>query len=33
LPALHSAHFAPLPELALKTGVTAMTDAALDLLQ
>jgi hippurate hydrolase len=33
LPALHSAHFAPMPELALKTGVTAMTDAALDLLQ
>ena len=31
--ALHSAHFAPMPELALKTGVTAMTDAALDLLQ
>jgi len=33
MPALHSAHFAPLPEPALKTGVTAMTDAALDLLQ
>jgi hippurate hydrolase len=33
MPALHSAHFAPVPEPALKTGVTAMTDAALDLLQ
>jgi hippurate hydrolase len=33
LPALHSAHFAPLPEPALKTGITAMTDAAIDLLQ
>jgi amidohydrolase len=33
MPALHSAHFAPLPEPTLKTGVTAMTDAALDLLQ
>jgi hippurate hydrolase len=33
LPALHSAHFAPLPEPALRTGVTAMTDAAIDLLQ
>jgi hippurate hydrolase len=33
MPALHSARFAPLPEPALKTGVTAMTDAALDLLQ
>ncbi|WP_260706128.1 amidohydrolase [Edaphobacter flagellatus] len=33
MPALHSAHFAPLPEPALKTGITAMTDAALDLLQ
>jgi hippurate hydrolase len=33
MPALHSAHFAPLPEPALRTGVTAMTDAALELLQ
>ena len=33
LPALHSANFAPLPEPALKTGITAMTDAAIDLLQ
>jgi hippurate hydrolase len=32
MPALHSAHFAPLPEPALRTGVTAMTEAALDLL-
>jgi hippurate hydrolase len=33
MPALHSAHFAPLPEPALRTGVTAMTSAALELLQ
>jgi amidohydrolase len=33
LPALHSPFFAPLPEPALRTGVTAMTDAALELLQ
>jgi hippurate hydrolase len=33
MPALHSSHFAPLPEPTLRTGVTAMTDAALDLLQ
>ena len=33
MPALHSAHFAPVPEPALRTGVTAMTDAALELLQ
>ena len=33
LPALHSAHFAPLPEPALRTGITAMTDAAIYLLQ
>jgi amidohydrolase len=33
MPALHSAHFAPLPEPTLRTGVTAMTDAALDLLK
>ena len=32
MPALHSAHFAPLPEPALKTGLTAMTEAALELL-
>jgi amidohydrolase len=33
LPALHSPFFAPLPEPALRTGVTAMTDAGLALLQ
>jgi amidohydrolase len=33
LPSLHSPFFAPLPEPALRTGVAAMTDAALDLLQ
>ncbi|MDE1177712.1 MAG: amidohydrolase [Edaphobacter sp.] len=33
MPALHSAHFAPLPEPALRTGVTAMTSAAISLLQ
>jgi len=33
MPGLHSNHFAPVPELTLRTGVTAMTDAALDLLQ
>ena len=33
MPALHSAHFAPLPEPTLRTGVTAMTDAALELLR
>ena len=32
LPSLHSAKFAPVPEPAIKTGVTAMTAAALDLL-
>jgi hippurate hydrolase len=32
LPALHSAHFAPLPEPAIRTGITAMTDAAIELL-
>ena len=32
MPALHSAHFAPLPEPTLKTGLTAMTEAALELL-
>jgi amidohydrolase len=33
LPSLHSSMFAPLPELTLSTGVTAMSDAALDLLK
>ena len=33
LPSPHSPLFAPLPEPALRTGVTAMTDAALELLQ
>jgi amidohydrolase len=33
LPSPHSPFFAPLPEPALRTGVTAMTDAALALLQ
>ena len=33
MPALHSAHFAPLPEPTLRTGVTAMTDAAIELLR
>jgi hippurate hydrolase len=32
LPSLHSSEFAPLPEPAIKTGVTAMTAAVLDLL-
>ena len=32
LPSLHSAYFAPLPEPTIKTGVKAMTEAALDLL-
>jgi amidohydrolase len=32
MPALHSSHFAPLAEPTLRTGVIAMTDAALDLL-
>ena len=32
LPSLHSSKFAPLPELTIKTGVQAMTAAALDLL-
>jgi len=32
LPSLHSSQFAPLPEPAIKTGVTAMTAAVLDLL-
>jgi hippurate hydrolase len=33
MPALHSALFAPVPDPTLRTGVTAMTDAALELLQ
>lgn len=33
LPSLHSPLFAPLPEPALRTGVTAMSDAALELLK
>ena len=33
MPALHSAHFAPVPEPTLRTGVAAMTDAAVELLQ
>lgn len=32
LPSLHSSKFAPLPEPTIKTGITAMTAAALDLL-
>jgi amidohydrolase len=32
LPSLHSSKFAPLPEPAIKTGVTALTATALDLL-
>ena len=32
LPSLHSSKFAPLPEPAIKAGVTALTAAALDLL-
>ncbi len=32
-PAVHSALFAPVPESTLRMGVTAMTDAALELLQ
>jgi len=32
LPSLHSSLFSPLPEPAIKTGVTAMTAAVLDLL-
>jgi len=33
LPSPHSPLFAPLPEPALRTGITAMTDAAIALLQ
>jgi len=32
LPSLHSSKFAPLPEPTIKTGVTALTGAAIDLL-
>ena len=32
LPSLHSSKFAPVPEPTIKTGVMAMTSAALDLL-
>jgi amidohydrolase len=32
LPSLHSSKFAPLPEPTIKTGVTGLTAAALDLL-
>jgi hippurate hydrolase len=32
LPSLHSSQFVPLPEPTIKTGVTAMTAAVLDLL-
>ena len=32
LPSLHSSKFAPLPEPTIRTGVTALTAAALDLL-
>lgn len=32
LPSLHSSKFAPLPEPTLKTGITALTAAALELL-
>ena len=33
LPSLHSNRFAPIPEPTIKTGVTALTGAALDLLK
>ncbi|MEO6003228.1 MAG: amidohydrolase [Opitutus sp.] len=33
LPSLHSNRFAPVPEPTIKTGVTALTGAALDLLK
>jgi amidohydrolase len=33
LPGLHSSEFAPLPDLAIRTGVQAMTSAVLDLLK
>ena len=33
LPSLHSSHWAPDPEPTIRTGVTALTEAALDLLR
>ena len=33
LPGLHTSHFFPVPEATLRTGVTAMTSAAITLLQ
>jgi len=33
LPSLHSSQFAPLPEPTIKTGIKAMTAAALQLLR
>jgi hypothetical protein len=33
LPGLHTSRFEPLPEPTLRTGVTAMTSAAIALLQ
>jgi len=33
LPGLHTSHFEPLPEPTLRAGVTAMTSAAISLLQ
>ncbi len=33
LPGLHNSHFEPLPEPTIRTGVTAMTAAAISLLQ
>jgi hippurate hydrolase len=33
VPSLHSGKFAPVPEPAIKTGVTAMTAVALDILK
>jgi len=32
LPSLHSSKFAPVPEPTIKTGINAMSAAALDLL-
>ena len=33
LPSLHSSYFAPPPETTIKTGIEAMTEAALLLLK
>jgi len=33
LPSLHSSLFAPVPEPALRTGVTAMTSVVLSLMR